>query len=294
MAKRTSPSVCDPGPSKKQASGHKEGWDPEFSTIFPWAQPVEDRDDAGKIIGVLCKLCPKHGREQHNRVGTWTVKPCSYIRKDILKRHSNSVMHQDAVDRELTVSQSQRDGGIRMAFEQGIAAHRNAVIGAMKVIYWLCKEEVAHTTKYESLLDLAISLGCTYLEKLSVSARANYRSRRIVGEFVELLSSIIERDVLLKVKASACFSLLAAESTDVAVLKQLVLVARYILPTGEVETNYIHICDLPDGTATTIEGAILSTLDEKDVDPSRLRGFGSDGANVMVGKRNGVATCLNT
>ena len=34
-----------------------------------------------------------------------------------------------------------------------------------------------HTTKHESLVDLAISLGYMYLEELNVSARANYRSR---------------------------------------------------------------------------------------------------------------------
>lgn len=45
-----------------------------------------------------------------------------------------------------------------------------------------------------------------------------------------------------------------------AVLKQLVLVARYILPTGDVETNCIHICDIPDGTATNIEASISLTL----------------------------------
>ena len=62
----------------------------------------------------------------------------------------------------------------------------------MKVVYWLCKE-VAHTTKYESLVDLAISLGFTYLDELNVGATANYRSRQIVIEFIELLSSVIEK-----------------------------------------------------------------------------------------------------
>lgn len=62
----------------------------------------------------------------------------------------------------------------------------------MKLVYWLCKE-VAHTSKYESLIDLPINLGCTYLGELNVSARANHRSRQIVGEFIEILSSIIER-----------------------------------------------------------------------------------------------------
>ena len=38
----------------------------------------------------------------------------------------------------------------RRAFEKQIMAQRNAVVGAMKIMYWLLKENVAHTTKYES------------------------------------------------------------------------------------------------------------------------------------------------
>ena len=71
----------------------------------------------------------------------------------MLKRHGESVMHRDAQDREVSLVQAQRDGGLRMAFEKGIAAQRVAIQGALKVVYWLCKEEVAHTTKYESLIN---------------------------------------------------------------------------------------------------------------------------------------------
>ena len=129
---------------------------------------------------------------------------------------------------------------------------------------------------------MAVLLRFTYLEELNVSARANYRCRQIVTNFIELLSSIIEKDILAKVKASPYFLLMIDESTDVAVLKQLVVVARYNLPNGEVETNYMHIGDIPDGTALTIEDVITSYLASKDLDRRFLRGFGSDGANVML------------
>lgn len=108
---------------------------------------MEDRDEAGRIIGVLCKLCHKHGRQQHNRAGTWTDKPCTCIRKDMLKRHSESVMHRDAEDLELSLSQSHRDGGIRMAFEKGIAG---------------CPES-CHSGCYEVGL-LVMQRGCSYLQ----------------------------------------------------------------------------------------------------------------------------------
>ena len=88
-------------------------------------------------------------------------------------------MHKEAVEKEALHRQSVRNGGIVRAFEKQVTAQRNAVVGGMKLIYWLAKEEVAHTTKYESL-DLAISLGCNYLKKLHVTDNATYRSRQIV------------------------------------------------------------------------------------------------------------------
>ena len=42
-------------------------------------------------------------------------------------------------------------------------SQRRALIGTLKIVYWLAKEEVAIFTKYESLLCLVQSLGCTYI-----------------------------------------------------------------------------------------------------------------------------------
>lgn len=52
------------------------------------------------------------------------------------------------------------------------------------------------------------------------------------------------------------------------------------------------IADLPDGTAEKIEAAVVDIIERKDINISRLRGFGSDGAPVMVGTRSGVAKRL--
>ena len=102
------------------------------------------------MIGLLCSLCKKHETDQRNHAGTWTTKPCTYIRCDAIERHSNSAMHREAVEKEALLKQSRRDGGIARAFEKQITLQRQAVVGAMKIIYWLAKE-VAHTTKYESV-----------------------------------------------------------------------------------------------------------------------------------------------
>ena len=96
----------------------------------PWALPVEGRyEPGGWNCWCFSNLCRKHSKDKHNHAGTWTEKPLSCIRKDMLKCYSKSVMHHDSQHRELTLTQSQHDGGIWMAFKAD----------AMKVVYWLCK-----------------------------------------------------------------------------------------------------------------------------------------------------------
>ena len=51
-------------------------------------------------------------------------------------------------------------------------------------MYWLAKSEIAHTTKFESLLKLAISLGSDYLKELNLGGNAHYTSERTIAEFV--------------------------------------------------------------------------------------------------------------
>ena len=82
------------------------------------------------------------------------------------------------------------------------------------------------------------------------------------------------------------------ESTDISVIKQLVLVARYILPTGDVTTRFVAIDDLSDGKAETIEATMMRIIHQKSIDVTKLRAFGSDGAPVMTGARSGVAKRL--
>lgn len=56
----------------------------------------------------------------------------------------------------------------------------------------------------------------------------------------------------------------------------------------------MKIQDLKDGTAATIEDALLSVCQQAGVGLSKVIGFGSDGASVMVGGRSGVATRLKS
>ena len=81
-----------------------------------------------------------------------------------------------------------------MTSQQQVVAQRRAVIGALKVEYWLAQEEIAYTARYESLLSLAQSLGCTYLKDLCVGRNASYTSRQIIGELLQCLAMVVENE----------------------------------------------------------------------------------------------------
>ena len=44
---------------------------------------------------------------------------------------------------------------------------------AMKCLYWLAKQEIAHTTNFVVLIELAQSLGATYLGDLNLGGNAH-------------------------------------------------------------------------------------------------------------------------
>ena len=200
-------------------------------------------------------------------------------------------MHQDAEAREAERLALQCDGGITQTFSAHMMIDRKALIGALQMMYWLAKEEIAHTTKFASLMDLSITLGSDYLKELNLGRNAHYTGEQTIRELLQCLSSVVEEQILEDLRSSDFFALMTDESTNISILKQLVLVARYMTETG-IKTSFLLIKDIRDGTAETIETALLQGLVDKSLDVTKLRAFGSDRASVMTGRLNGVAVRL--
>ena len=117
-------------------------------------------------------------------------------------------------------------------------------IGCCKCIYFFCKHEIAHTTTYPHLLTLAESLGCEYFKALKVGKNAKYTSPQIVAEFLGIMAGIMEENVVENFLIF--YSLMVDESTDVSILKQLVLYGRCVV-SGELKTHFLEIIDLAHG-----------------------------------------------
>ncbi|XP_069110144.1 zinc finger protein 862-like [Argopecten irradians] len=111
---------------------------------------------------------------------------------------------------------------------------------------------------------------------------------------LDCISAQIRKPILTMIRDSLYFSILIDETTDIAVLKQMTVMARFMTPEMKVRTAFLGLVDLPDGKADTIMAALETFFRENELPLNKLIGMGSDGASVMVGRKTGVATQLKT
>ncbi|KAJ8043554.1 hypothetical protein HOLleu_10692 [Holothuria leucospilota] len=244
--------------------------------------------------GMLCKLCIKH--KQKSTKGVWTKVPCTSMIRHSLTKHSKCEQHLRAIKMEAEQRAVAEAGGtIEQAFEYVIKLDRIALIGAMKCLYWLAKREIPHTTNFEPLLELVKSMGCDYLNNLYKGKNAKYTSQRTIKELLDAMCQTIRQTIQRDIIASTYFGMMVDETTDIAVLKQLIVFIRVTDKDSnklKQKTSFFDIKDIPDGRADTITRELKKMLDEGGIDFTDMAGFGSDGASVMVGRRNGVASKL--
>ena len=151
---------------------HREGYNADWKEQYTWLIPVANCDKPKEICGLLCGLCQRHKVTQRSGAGTWVSKPCTVLGKDMINGHGQSNMHKETMECETIRLTIERNGGIQQAFQRQICVQRRALVGALKIVYCLAKQEIPLTTKYEPILERAISLGCDYLRELEVGTSA--------------------------------------------------------------------------------------------------------------------------
>ena len=141
-------------------------------------------------------------------------------------KHAKSRMHQRA---EVLEASSQAGTGIPQAFDEAFS---------LEMKEGLCKLEISHTTTYPHVIALAEILGCDYFKALRAGQNAKYTSPQIVSEFSDVMNGLVEEEVLCNMKGMSSYGIMVDESTDVSVLKQLVLYGRAVVK-GEFKTRFL-------------------------------------------------------
>ncbi|XP_064633641.1 zinc finger protein 862-like [Lineus longissimus] len=131
-----------------------------------------------------------------------------------------------------------------------------ASLGAMKSMNWLVKQDTAYTTKYKR--------------------------------------QAIKEEKIEAIKKSVVFAVLIDESTDITTIEQMLIYAKYLdQATGETKITLLGTEEMRSVNADNITRKLVAFLEDNvGLDVKKLAGFGSDGASVMAGRNNGVATQL--
>ena len=170
--------ASDSGPPITKKAKHRDpGFDQAWKDEFTWVHTEEDEEGPG----MFCVLCRKHNQSTKRMV--WIELPCRLFRKDKLIQHQRAKCHMDPVLAESHAAASKVTGGA--ALQEQVSMQRMGVISALKC---LVKEEVAHQTKFSSILELAKSIGCPYLSELDVS---KYTSHMMIDVFLSVLSGLV-------------------------------------------------------------------------------------------------------
>ena len=136
-------------------------------------------------------------------------------------------------------------------------------------------------------------LGLPHLDVLNKGDNTKYTSYRVVDELLTLLGDEVKQSVCRQLQKSSCIGLICDETTDLSSTKALVVYAKAVVQCT-VQTHLIALKELPlgEGDASTICSSLMETLAECGLCIECVAAFGSDGASVMTGKRNGVAARL--
>ncbi|XP_070573799.1 uncharacterized protein C17orf113-like [Ptychodera flava] len=258
---------------KKKVDVWKDSWLATYSWL---EKPQSDR-------GMFCKVCRRAGK-----VTPFSCdKGCTNYKTSTLMRHAASTKHQEAL-KEVTLR-----SGMKTVVSNALTKNQNAVLVAIKCVYWLAKEAVA-TDKYSSLLDLMDANGCELVKNLSVSGNTSYRSHTTAEELQQACADAIKANIIIvrNIRNSDFFSLLTDESTDISVSGRLVLYIRSVTDEFDVRSNFVGNLHLVEKDSSAITDKLCETLKQNGFETTRMVGLGSDGASVMVGHKNGVSAKL--
>ena len=76
--------------------------------------------------------------------------------------------------------------------------------------------------------------------------------------FIQVMGDMIEQAQLRDLLAFPVYSLLIDETTNIAIIKEMVIYACFINSDVQVQTVFLKIVELTNGCAETIEEALMT------------------------------------
>ena len=128
------------------------------------------------------------------------------------------------------------------------------------------RHEVAHTTNYESLIDLCTDLdGSDFLAtwQNQRGENATYKSAATSTEMVKAIGQFLDERTVQEISSSPILALMGDEGTDLRNQTELSVYMRYLTKAGCSVECFLELVPVSDTTAETVSSKIVSTLESR-------------------------------
>ena len=170
---------------------------------------------------------------------------------------------------------------------QGLALRGDGDHGNMQSL----EDPLTNDGNFRALLRYRTNGGDEHLvnQLLRSGLNATYISPTIQNEVIHACNDLILADVVEKVNAAHCFSVLADETADISGTEQFALCVRYMdCDVGVVREDFLQFVPVFDVTGKSLATVLNDRLIRFGTDVQYLRGQGYDGAAAMSGRLHGA------
>lgn len=291
---------------KKPEVTYRHQSDPDIvakrKSVYPWLTAVKG--------GALCAVCSEFYATRPlptNHTGTFVTKPFNnWKRSTGSEPKDNKLLKHHKSGSHLTACAFESDSDKMSAKQRTVYSmiHKQSLEQQQKqlerladfadVAYYLFKQEIAHTTHYESLMNLVGRLDRSNEIKQFMDSspdNATYTSTTTVTELLKAVSDWLTSSILDELRLSQYIAVLADESTDLRTRNELSICFRYVI-NGESVERYLHLQQLQSTDAETVKDAIRDLIVTNGIPVDRIYWMAFDGAANMAGKTNGVQAKL--
>ena len=146
--------------------------------------------------------------------GAWISFPVSNWKKalDKMKAHEASAWHKMVKAKVEAEKQSQAEGSVILQLKQGKERcdeqtkqqNRILIKKLLRIMYFLCKQKIAHVPNFDEVVQLMVENGDDEVRKhLDTAPRnANYSTHVAISEYLDAISLWVQQGILRSLKRS--------------------------------------------------------------------------------------------
>ncbi|KAM8793599.1 sperm flagellar protein 2-like [Eudromia elegans] len=278
--------VGDQGKVKKDMEHQRTKRNFQFSKIWLTKYPWLKYDDERGIM--FCALCRKHNVDLGENIHNF-YSGTDDFKLEFINIHQSSEAHAWATCMEAASTASP---DIASA-EQMLKSMNAITLGRVENIFRTC-HAIAKSGRPFTDLDWM----CKLDDMKGVDIGSVFRNDKSARMFTHFIAEVERRALKEKLEKCKFFSLISDGVTD-GLFKAAAILYVHFANEGKVHCQIVGVQPVHKTDASSIKSAIEETLQINlqlnlaSQDWSRkLVGFGSDGTDVMLGEKNGVAKLL--